>query len=175
MNKKITKKEVNAKKDYVLVEIYHERYSCDMCVQIIKNKSIVDIYKMYNCFDEDFDIKKLERQGYHEMGYVYDKCRHYDMDYWNCTKKECKRFKGYHIECLFIVELKKFLEEECFNCTFMNTHKKYGLVDYYDVPVEMYINKNIFNKINNYLYEHFKIYQKLKEFIWNIKYKKRRK
>lgn len=168
MSKKITKKEVNTKKDYVVVEIYHERYSCDMCVQIVKNRSIVDIYNMYN-FEKDFDITKLERQGYHEMGYVYDKCCHYDMDEYDCSKKENKRFKTYHIECLFIVELNTFLKEECFNCVFMDTNKKFGLVDYAKKPVDMHLDKNIIEKWSCELYEKYTWYQKFIEFTWNVK------
>lgn len=54
--KTITKKEVNVKKDYVVVNLYHERYSADLDISIHKNQSIIDIYNYYN-FDEDFDIK----------------------------------------------------------------------------------------------------------------------
>lgn len=166
--KKITKKEVNTKKDYILVEIYHERYSCDMCLEIVKNKSIVDIYNMYN-YEKDFDISKLERQGYQEMGYVYDKCDHYEPDEYVLTKKECKRFKSYHIEALFIVELNKFLEEKVFNCTFMDTNDKWGLLDYSCKPVDMHLNKNKLEKISSKLYEKYKWYQKFIEFTWKIK------
>lgn len=88
--KKITKKEVNAKKDYVVVNLYHERYSADLDICIHKNQSIIDIYNYYN-FAEDFDINKLERQGYQEMGYVYDKCGSYEPSDYELTKKECKR------------------------------------------------------------------------------------
>lgn len=166
--KKITKKEVNTKKDYVVVNLYHERYSCDMGLEIFKNTSIVDIYNHFN-FEKDFDINKLERDGYHCMGYLYDKCGRYEADDYALKKSECKRFRGYHIEALFIVELEKFLKEKCFCSTFMGTNKKYGLVDYAYTPVDMRLNKNKLEKISNKLYEKYEWYQKFIEFTWEVK------
>lgn len=166
--KKITKKEVNTKKDYVVVNLYHERYSADLDISIHKNQSIIDIYNCYN-FAEDFDINKLERQGYHEMGYVYDKCGPCEPNDYCLTKKECKRFKGYHIEALTIVELSKFLEEESFGTIIMSTNDKWGLLDYSCKPIDMHLNKNIIEKISNNLYCKYKWYQKFIEFTWKVK------
>ena len=166
--KKITKKEVNTKKDYVVVNLYHERYSADLDISIHKNQSIIDIYNCYN-FAEDFDINKLERQGYKEMGYVYDKCGSYEPSDYELTKKECKRFRGYHIEALTIVELDKFIKEESFCTVVMDTNDKWGLLDYSCKPVDMHLNKNKLDKISNKLYEKYKWYQKFIEFTWKIK------
>lgn len=164
---KITKKELNIKKDYICINVYHERYSADMCMQIYKNKSILEILQDHHCCEE-IDISKIERQGYHGMGYAYDCCGRYDLDKYSLTKKECKRFKSYDIDAQFIVELNTFIREECFNCTFMETNKKFGLVDFAETPCGMSINKNIFSKMNNYLYNNSKIYKKIKHLIWKI-------
>ncbi len=166
--KKITKKEVNAKKDYVVVNLYHERYSADLDITIHKNSSIVDIYNYYN-FDENFDINKLERQGYHSMGYVYDKCGPCKPDDYALTKKECKRFKGYHIEALTIVELDKFIKEESFCALIMSTESKYGLVDYAFTPVDMHLNTHPIDRFDCYLYDKYEWYRKFKHFTWDIK------
>ena len=166
--KKITKKEVNAKKNYVVVNLYHERYSADLDISIHKNQSIIDIYNCYN-FDEDFDINKLERQGYQQMGYVYDKCGAYEPSDYELTKKECKRFRGYHIEALTIVELDKFIKEESFCTLVMSTNNKWGLVDYAYKPVDMHLDKNKLEKIINNLYTKYKWYQKFIEFTWKVK------
>lgn len=103
------------------------------------------------------------------MGYVYDKCGSYELSDFELTKKELKRFKGYHIKALTIVELDKFIKEEGFCTTIMETNNKWGLVDYAYTPVKMGINKNIFNKLDNYLYEKSKIYQAIHHFNWKIK------
>ena len=167
MSKRITKKEVNAKKDYVVVNLFHERYSADLDITIHRNSSIVDIYNYYN-FDEDFDISKLERQGYREMGYVYDQCGHREPDDYTLTKKECKRFKNYHIEALTIVELDKFIKEESFCTVVMSTKNKWGLVDYAFTPVDMHLNAHPIDKFDNYLYDKYEWYRKLTNIKWNI-------
>lgn len=173
MPKKITKKEVNTKKDYVVVNLYHERYSADLDITIHKNSSIVDIYNYYN-FDENFDINKLERQGYNYMGYIYDQCGHCEPDDYCLTKKECKRFKGYHIEALTIVELDKFLKEGSFCTCVMETNNKWGLVDYGTTPVDMHLNVHPIDKLNCHLYDKYQWYRNFKDILWKIgsKYRK---
>lgn len=166
--KKITKKEVNTKKDYIVVNLYHERYSANLDVSIHRNQSIVDVYNCYN-FCDPFDINKLERDGYHDMGYVYDKCGPYEPSDYELTKKECKRFKGYHIEALTIVELDKFLEVECFNTLIMETKNKWGLVDYAYSPVGMHLDVHPIDKLSSNLYDKYEWYRKFKNVLWKIK------
>lgn len=168
MTKKITKKEVNTKKDYVVVNLYHERYSADLDVSIHRNESIVDIYNHYN-FSEDFDINKLKREGRHDMGYVYDKCGPYEPDDYCLTKKECKRFKGYHIEALTIIELDKFLKEEYFGALIMETKNKWGLVDYAHSPVDMHLDVHPIDKLSSNLYDKYEWYRNFKSVLWKIK------
>ena len=103
------------------------------------------------------------------MGYVYDKCGSHEPSDYELTKKECKRFNGYHIEALTIVELDKFLKEESFCTVVMDTNNKWGLLDYACKPVDMHLNKNKLEKISSKLYEKYKLYQKFIEFTWKIK------
>lgn len=102
------------------------------------------------------------------MGYVYDKCGSYEPSDYELTKKECKRFVGYHIEALTIVELDKFIKEESFCTVVMNTNKKWGILDYAYKPVDMHLDKNKLEKISNNLYNKYKWYQKFREFTWKI-------
>lgn len=138
--KKVSKEQLNEKKDWVVTELCHERYTFDLDTSIYENKSILEILDEL-CYDGLEN--KIEKYDNREV-YLLDEIYHEDVnsDTWCLTEKEKTRFTPLHIGALILMPLNEFLKEKYLCGSFGCTNRKYGVMDYAKVPVEMEEQKN---------------------------------
>lgn len=131
---------INKKRDWVVTDLIHEKYTFDLETAIYKNKSILEIL-------DDLGLEgledKIEKYNNREI-YILDDVYHQDPDFdtWCLTKKEKSRFTPLHVRGLMLMPLEEFLKEGYLNASFGPTNRKYGVMDYAEVPVEMEETKN---------------------------------
>ena len=137
-NKKITKKELNEKHDWIVTGLNHERYTFNIDTFIEKDKSIIEMLHNF-CMSEL--VNRIERASYHNYAYAIDNIFHEGRDEYCVTEEEGKRFTGLHIETLLFARLDEFLENEVLGWCFGDTNKKFGVMDYAKKPV--YMNEDL--------------------------------
>lgn len=138
--RKIENKQLNMKKDWVVMELNHERYTFDIDVIIYENKSILEIIDdlCYNGLEKK--IEKYDNQEVYKLDEIYHEDS--DSDTWCLTETEKDRFRPLHIGAIMFMPLEDFLKEKYLSGCFGHTKRKYGVMDYAKYPVEMEAQKN---------------------------------
>lgn len=138
---KINKEELNKKDTWIVTELHHERYTFDLETSIYKNQTILEILDELAYWGLENKIEKYENKDI----YILDEVYHEDpeSDTWCLTEQERKRFLPLHIGAIMMMPLNKFLKEEkYFSGCFGTTNRKFGVMDYADVPVKMEEDKS---------------------------------
>lgn len=142
--KKISNKDLNIKKDWIVAHIDHERYTFDCDIYYYSNSTLKEI-----CEKEMCDINKLEEFGNDKTRYLVDDCSHSNNDLYyledTICEKDLKHLQGYHIDALIIcdaniIQTEAWEDKEnhmsCMPFCFGSTEKKYGLLDYKRTDIE---------------------------------------
>lgn len=142
MDKEIKEEELNRKKDWLIVDFGHERYSIDLTVTTYRNHTIKQILDEFM-----YPIDKLERAAHQGYAYAIDDVYHLppDADTWFLTEKEKQDLFLYILVGILIIPLDKFLsaeEEEFAAWSFGNTYRKFGVMDYAKYPIDMEEDKD---------------------------------
>lgn len=137
---KPSKEELNKKDIWVITELHHERYTFDLETAIYEDKTILEILDDYFYWGLENKVKKYPNSNVYILDEIYHEGP--ESDTWCLTEQEKKRFLPLHIEALMIMPLKDFLKEKAFFGSFGSTHRKYGIMDYAKVPVEMEAEKS---------------------------------
>lgn len=145
--RKINKEELNVKNNWIVTELHHERYTFDIETLIYKNKTILEILDDLVYWGLENKLEKYENSNTYILDEIYHEDK--DSDTWCLTEEEKNRFRPLHISALMITPLDEFLKEEYMSGCFGSTHRKYGIMDYAKVPVEMEEDKNEKNNSNN--------------------------
>lgn len=138
---KVNSKDLNKKNTWIVTELHHERYTFDLETSIYEDQTILDILDELTYRGLENRIEKYKNSNV----YILDGIYHEDpeSDTWCLTEQEKKRFLPLHIGAIMIMPLDEFLKEEkYFSGVFGNTNRKYGVMDYAAVPVQMEENKN---------------------------------
>lgn len=138
---KVNSKDLNKKNTWIVTELHHERYTFDLETSIYEDQTILDILEELTYRGLENRIEKYKNSNV----YILDEIYHEDpeSDTWCLTEQEKKRFLPLHIGAIMIMPLDEFLKEEkYFSGVFGKTNRKYGVMDYAAVPVQMEENKN---------------------------------
>jgi len=105
------------KTDWIVIEIYHERYMFSTDIHLFKDTKIKDI-KINNTYIYKTNIKKLNEGNAKDERYIIDYCTH--------TGKDKNKI---HLECVLIMPLDVFIKEGYESFVWGQTKTKYGLLD----------------------------------------------
>lgn len=141
---KVSKKDLQVKKDWIVVNFDHERYCFDCDIYYENNKSLQEIIEWHG-----FTADQLEEFGKGKIRYLVDDCCHTDNDLYyledTICKQDLKHLQGYHINALIICDANvlqneawedKTCHSSCMPFCFGTTEKKYGLLDYKRMDME---------------------------------------
>ena len=143
--RKVTEEELNKKGNWIITNLTHERYTFDLVTTIFNNKTIIEILDELAYWGLENKLEKYENSNIYILDEIYHEDK--DSDTWCLTEEEKNRFRPLHIGALMITPLDEFLKEEYMSGCFGPTNRKYGVMDYAKVPVEMEDDKN--EKINS--------------------------
>lgn len=138
--RKVTKEELNKKDNWIVTRLIHERYTFDVVTIIYRNKTIMEILDEEAYWGLENKIEKYENSNTYAIDEIYHEDP--DSDTWCLTEEEKKRFLPLHVQSLMMMPLNEFLENEYLSGVFGSTNRKYGVMDYAKVPVEMEEYKN---------------------------------
>jgi len=142
MSRQVSKEELKVKRDWIVTEFHHERYTFDFSTLIYRDKTILYILDDLIYDGLENRIEKYENSNIYILDEVYHETP--DVDEERMTEKERERFLPLHIGGLMIMPLEEFLEKgsEYMSACFGPTNKKFGVMDYAKIPVEMEREKN---------------------------------
>lgn len=138
--RKVTEEELNKKRNWIVTDLGHERYSFDLATMIFNNKTIIEILDELAYWGLENKIEKYENSD----TYILDEIYHEDKncDTWCLTEEEKERFRPLHISALLFTPLEDFIKDEYMSGCFGETNRKYGIMDYAKMPAEMEDSKD---------------------------------
>lgn len=138
--REISKEELNIKNTWIVTELHHERYTFDIETLIYKDKTILEILDDLVYYGLENRLEKYENSNIYIIDEIYHEDK--DSDTWCLTEEEKNRFRPLHIGALLFTPLEDFIKDEYMSGCFGSTNRKYGVMDYAKVPVEMEECKN---------------------------------
>lgn len=114
------------KKDWIVINIEHERYSFDTSIRLYKDKTFEELKKELHIYNNDI----VEQQYRNKDIYLVDECYHADLD----TEYEYPQFKGQPLqkiglEVTMIIAFDIFMANEYCSWIWGITENKFGLLD----------------------------------------------
>ena len=118
------------KKDWLVIENFHERYSFETNLSVFHNIDLLDLIRKY--FKIEIDLEdEIEVEKYFDGScYIIDKTRHNLLD----TDYEAPELKNVPIKkvmfnTICFISLENFLNSEHFSFVWGFTNSKFGLLD----------------------------------------------
>lgn len=113
------------KRDWIVINTGHERYSFDTSIRLYRDKTFEELKKELCIYNDD-----IIEQYRDEDIYLVDECYHADLD----TKYEYPQFKGQPLqkmglEVTMIVAFDVFISDEYCSWIWGTTENKFGLLD----------------------------------------------